>query len=193
MLLLLKKQSERRRELKQTFIITGGKIFTSDEEGLYADSMIVEDGVITWIGAEAELPVKDCPSIDLAGKRVLPGFVDAHMHSVILADFSRQISCLPPKVHSIEARLAERAASKARISGFKGGATMRESWRKSVPPIAMTWIGDARMLRCASSEPAPISAVSTVKRWSWPESIKTPPIPREVKSTGMRMENPPEF
>lgn len=93
--------------MKQTFIITGGKIFTSDEEGLYADSMIVEDGVITWIGAEAELPVKDYPSIDLAGKRVLPGFVDAHMHSVILADFSRQISCLPPKVHSIEEMVSE--------------------------------------------------------------------------------------
>ena len=33
-----------------------GKIFTSDKENLYADAMIVEDGVIRWIGREDQAP-----------------------------------------------------------------------------------------------------------------------------------------
>ncbi len=33
---------------------------------------------------------------------MVPGFIDAHMHPVMLADFSKKISALPPEVHSIE-------------------------------------------------------------------------------------------
>ena len=40
--------------------------------------------------------------VDLGGKRVLPGFVDCHMHAIMLANFSKQISVLPPEIYSIE-------------------------------------------------------------------------------------------
>ena len=33
---------------------------------------------------------------------MIPGFVDAHMHPVMLADFSKKIAVMPPKIHSIE-------------------------------------------------------------------------------------------
>ena len=79
-----------------------GKIFTSDDSNLYAEAMIVEDGVITWVGKEVDMPAEDYEKVDLAGKRVLPGFVDAHEHPAMLAEMSKQISCLPPVVHSIE-------------------------------------------------------------------------------------------
>ena len=80
-----------------------GKIFTSDQENLYADAMIVEGGRITWVGAQADLPAGHYDeTVDFQGRRVLPGFVDAHMHPVMLADFSKKISSLPPKVNSIE-------------------------------------------------------------------------------------------
>lgn len=81
---------------------TGGKIFTSDQNAPYADSMIIEKGIVKWIGKEQEAPACRYPVRDLGGRRVLPGFVDAHMHPVMLADMSRQISCLPPNVSSIE-------------------------------------------------------------------------------------------
>ena len=76
-----------------------GKIFTSDDHHPYASAMIVENGIIQWIGDDPA--VEDCQRVDLHGKRVLPGFVDAHMHPLMLASFSQQISCLPPKIHSI--------------------------------------------------------------------------------------------
>ena len=79
-----------------------GKIYTCDDENRYAQAMTVEDGVITWVGAQEDLPAGDWERVDLGGKRVIPGFVDAHEHPVMLADFSKKISSLPPKVHSIE-------------------------------------------------------------------------------------------
>ena len=33
-----------------------GKIFTSDRENLHAEAMTVENGRITWVGAQADLP-----------------------------------------------------------------------------------------------------------------------------------------
>lgn len=87
-------------------IFRNGKIFTSDREMLYAESFIAEDGIITWIGKETDMPEVSGEVIDLKGKRVIPGFIDTHMHPVILADCAQKISCLPPSVNSIE-ELAE--------------------------------------------------------------------------------------
>ncbi len=87
-------------------IFKNGKIFTSNKEMPYADSFIVEDGIISWIGKESEMPKKDYPVVDLEGKRVIPGLIDCHMHPVILADCAQKISCLPPTTNSIE-ELAE--------------------------------------------------------------------------------------
>ena len=82
-------------------VITNGAIFTSDETNPYADSMIIDRGRIKWIGKEEDMPACSFPKKDMKGRRILPGFVDAHMHPVMLAEMSRQISCLPPKICSI--------------------------------------------------------------------------------------------
>lgn len=79
-----------------------GKIFTSNDDQLYADTMIVEDGVIQWIGQKEQAPCGKYKKVDLLGACVIPGFIDAHMHPLMLADYSQQISALPPQVHSIE-------------------------------------------------------------------------------------------
>ena len=86
-------------------IYENGKIFTSDKENLYGEAMLVEDGFIRKVGKAEEiekLAFQDCQRVDLQGHRVIPEFIDAHMHPMMLADYSRQISALPPKIHSIE-------------------------------------------------------------------------------------------
>ena len=95
-------------------LFTNGKIFTSDLKNLYADAMLIDDGRILWIG---EMQKKTSGSggpdisadeeIDLDGRTVIPGFVDAHMHPLMLAEYSRQIACLPPKIKSIRELTAE--------------------------------------------------------------------------------------
>ena len=82
-------------------VYVNAKIFTSDDHNLYADAMAVENGIITWVGKETEMPADYSEKIDLEGKRVLPGFVDAHMHPIMLADYSKKISALPPNVNSL--------------------------------------------------------------------------------------------
>ena len=83
-------------------LFENGIIFTSDDTNLYAEAMLVSDGTIQWIGKRENIPAGDYEHVDLKGACVVPGFVDAHMHPVMLADFSKKISALPPEVHSIE-------------------------------------------------------------------------------------------
>lgn len=98
-------------------IFVNGKIFTSCEECKYADAIITENGIITWVGSWGEtrknLTLQEGAEIvDLKGCTVIPGFVDAHMHPMMLAEYSSQIACLPPKIHSIH-QLTEEIARRA--------------------------------------------------------------------------------
>ena len=83
-----------------TFV--NGKIFTSDDRRPFAEAMTVADGRIVSIGKAEELPGETGRVIDLEGRRVIPGFVDAHMHPVMLADFRKKITIMPPEICSIE-------------------------------------------------------------------------------------------
>ena len=89
------------KQTEKTFFVNG-KIFTADEKTPEASAMAVENGRICWIGETEEVHGGDAPVVDLQGRRVIPGFVDAHMHPVILADFQKQITIMPPKITSIE-------------------------------------------------------------------------------------------
>lgn len=88
-------------------VFVNGKIFTSSDAMPYAEAMVIEGGVIKWIGKSDELPESDFPVTDLDGRRVMPGLVDAHMHAGMLAEQSSQIACLPPNMFSIEELITE--------------------------------------------------------------------------------------
>ena len=81
-------------------LFKNGKIFTSNRQQLYAEAMLVEDGAIKWIGNDPADEKSE--TIDLKGKTVIPGIIDAHMHPMMLAEYSKRIACLPPRVNSIE-------------------------------------------------------------------------------------------
>lgn len=75
-----------------------GELITNDTEqgdgsplGVLTDTaVVVETGprgpVVTAIGAEACHQAKDLPQVDLAGRALLPGFVDSHAHLVFAGD-----------------------------------------------------------------------------------------------------------
>lgn len=97
----------------------GGRITTEDPAQPEADALVTDaTGRIAWIGWANKLPAAFAgdayKEVDLGGARVIPGFVDAHMHAVMLANFAPQISVLPPNITSIaeltEAIRARRAA-----------------------------------------------------------------------------------
>lgn len=93
--------------MKYDTLYMNGRIFTSDGNRPYAEAMAVKDGRICWVGSDAEaedagIAADSACVINLGAKRVLPGFVDCHMHAIMLADFAQQISVLPPEIYSIE-------------------------------------------------------------------------------------------
>ena len=92
--------------MKRAYI--NANIFTAKDDMSFATAFTTKDGFIDWIGQEAELPDDTFDeTVNLQGKTVIPGFTDAHVHPVMLADFSKKISCLPPSVNSISDISAE--------------------------------------------------------------------------------------
>lgn len=79
-----------------------GKIFTCNDRMPYAEAMTCCGGRIVKIGKNDDLPKDPGKVVDLRGRRVIPGFVDAHMHPVMLADFRKKITVMPPDICSIE-------------------------------------------------------------------------------------------
>lgn len=96
-----------------------GKVFTGDKTGgkaIFAEGFAVKGEEIRWAGSSAEAAdrFEDATKIvDLGGKTVMPGFVDAHMHAIMLAEYSKMIAALPPKVCSI-AELIEKIGQAAK-------------------------------------------------------------------------------
>ncbi len=69
-------------------LLVHARIMTMDEARPAAEAMLVRDGRIAWIGAEADAPGElavGARRIDAGGRFVLPGFVEPHMHLAPLA------------------------------------------------------------------------------------------------------------
>jgi len=58
--------------------------------GIVRDAaLVMDDGLVTWIGAGARAPAAD-ERRDLGGRAVVPGFVDSHTHLVFAGDRSAE-------------------------------------------------------------------------------------------------------
>ncbi|MEE9325010.1 MAG: amidohydrolase, partial [Dehalococcoidia bacterium] len=68
---------------KERIAFLGGTVFTSNDRDRTASGVYVEDGIIRAVGAREEVK-KALPSdttiIDIEGKTLVPGFIDAHNH-----------------------------------------------------------------------------------------------------------------
>lgn len=71
-----------------TTLVTGiAELTTNDDDlGTVADAAVVVSGdLVTWVGPAARAPDAD-RRVDLAGRAVIPGFVDSHTHAVFAGD-----------------------------------------------------------------------------------------------------------
>ena len=99
-------------------LITGiGELATQDPAvGELRDAaVVVESGLIAWVGAAAAAPVADV-RIDVDGRAMVPGFVDSHAHLVFAGDrsaeYAARMSGLPYSAGGIATTVAAtRAAS----------------------------------------------------------------------------------
>lgn len=167
-------------------LVTNAKILTEDPASPNADAMLVEGERIAWIGMLDQAPASVAhfatdnaadgavEVIDLAGARVIPGFVDAHMHAVMLANYSPQISVLPPAITSIEelvAAVRDRRATQGADAWVEGWgydesllAEKRSPTRwdldRACPDAPVCIIRTCEHIRCVNSRALEIAGIT---------------------------------
>jgi len=80
-------------------IIRGGPIVTVNPDRPAAEAVAIAGGTIVAVGSEADVMQHrgDAPVVtDLAGKTLVPGFVDGHSHFCSLVDVQTQALCASP-------------------------------------------------------------------------------------------------
>ncbi|MEV4686130.1 amidohydrolase [Microbacterium sp. LWH3-1.2] len=76
-------------------VLTNGIVRTSDAALTDGDTVIVRDGRIDWVGKSTDAPDwGELPVVDLGGKTIIPGIIDAHSHPGLVA-MSRWHVALP--------------------------------------------------------------------------------------------------
>ncbi len=78
-----------------TMVLKNGVIYTVDISLPWAQAIVIKDGIVEFVGSDQEVESylnSDSLVIDLAGKMVLPGFVDAHAHPSHAMDLVGNIS-----------------------------------------------------------------------------------------------------
>ncbi|MDE0547642.1 amidohydrolase [Microbacterium sp. C7(2022)] len=89
-------------------ILTGGTVITVDDADTLAEAIAVTDGLISAVGTAAEvgaLADDTTRVIDLDGKTVIPGFVDAHSHVSMGAPYIKHAALQPAPtgdVHTVD-------------------------------------------------------------------------------------------
>ena len=77
-------------------IFKNGNILTMDETSPRAEAVAVQFGRISRVGTTAEIEKLAQPEttiIDLKGRTVFPGFIDAHNHFCLYAFMVDQVDC----------------------------------------------------------------------------------------------------
>ncbi len=105
-------------------VITGGPILTMAAE-LRVEAIALLDERILAVGSLddcRDAAGKTATKVDLGGRTLMPGFVDAHTHPLMLGQCAAWVDCAPPEVTTIDALVR-----------------VMERRRDSLPPTADVW------------------------------------------------------
>ena len=91
--------------MEADIIFINGKVLTVNANNDIAEAVAVKDDKILAVGTEAEITAfrdENTKVIDLAGKSLVPGFIDSHLHMAIYGMNTLAVDCRSPGVKSIE-------------------------------------------------------------------------------------------
>lgn len=112
-------------------LFINGRIYTMESEGDCKEALAVKDGIITFVGSnvEASETVEAAETIDLAGKAMLPGLVDSHLHFFAYCQTLTTVDLAgcKSKEEMIE-RLKKRAAETPAGQWIKGSNFDESKW-----------------------------------------------------------------
>ncbi|OIV36297.1 amidohydrolase [Mangrovactinospora gilvigrisea] len=116
-----------------------GRVFTADAARSHADAAAVRGGRIAAVGAAAVRPLLGPRTriVDLGGRLLLPGFVDAHVHPV-LGGLERARLDLTPAADAADClrRIAAHAAAHPELPWILGGGWSMNHFDAGLPTAA---------------------------------------------------------
>ncbi|MDM5212977.1 amidohydrolase [Peribacillus sp. NJ4] len=96
--------------MNANLVFINGEVITSDRQNSIVESVAIKDNRIIGVGSNLEMKEfigEKTEVIDLAGKSLLPGFIDSHTHLVLYGVFQLNISCKESHIDSVAALLNE--------------------------------------------------------------------------------------
>src|SRR5690349_10217940 len=100
--------------LKPDLILSNGNIHTMDPLNPHAEAVAILGGRFFAVGSNDEirnLPSSGAARIDLGGRTVVPGFIDAHLHTASSGlRHLKEVNCDLRSIAAIQAAIRERAA-----------------------------------------------------------------------------------
>jgi predicted amidohydrolase YtcJ len=118
-------------------VLRGGAVYRVDAARSWAQAVAVKDGTITAVGTDAqiaELTGRRTDVIDLDGRMLLPGFIDAHVHAA--AAGMERLQCDLAEAHGLEDYLAiirRHAQSRPDADWITGGGWAMDVFPGGVP------------------------------------------------------------
>jgi predicted amidohydrolase YtcJ len=95
-------------------LLINGNIHTMDPANPHAEAIAIAGGRFLAVGSNAEIaamPGAGIPRVDLSGRTVLPGFIDAHLHTASSGLLHlKQVNCDLRSIAAIQAAIRDRAA-----------------------------------------------------------------------------------
>ena len=157
-------------------IVTNARIYTADQARPRASAMAIRDGRIVFVGnarGAATLAGPRTEQLDLGGKTVIPGMVDAHAHLLGLGRALRRVDLVgTTSYEEVVARAAERARTAQPGEWIQGRGWDQNDWAdtrfpthdalsRAIPdnPVYLTRIdGHAALVNAKALELAGVSA-----------------------------------
>lgn len=127
-------------ELPADFVLHGGLIWTADEQQPVASAVAIRDGRFMYVGDDDGVAAHigdNTRVVDAAGRRVVPGLIDTHIHLAGAADDFRFLYLREARSreHLLE-MIGEYAETLAPDDWLVGVRWTAESWPDQRPPNA---------------------------------------------------------
>jgi predicted amidohydrolase YtcJ len=143
-------------------LLTNGRIYTLDARDTVVDTLVVREGRIAFAGRRADVnPAVAEETLDLGGRAVLPGLVDAHGHLMHLARarLSFDARGLASETE-IARRIGERAAGRPRGQWITG-----RNWDQNLWP-GRAFPSKASLDRAAPDHPVALVRIDGHATWA---------------------------
>ena len=142
-------------------LLTNGRIYTLDARDAIVDTLVVRDRRIAFTGGRADVnPAVGEETIDLGGRAVLPGLVDAHGHLMHLARARLSFDARGGgSEDEIARRIGERAATRPRGEWITG-----RNWDQNLWP-GCRFPSKASLDRAAPDHPVALVRIDGHATW----------------------------